>query len=788
MDERTLRILEFDKVISALAAETTFSGGRELAETLRPTTNPIWIEEGQSESAEAVTILEEGEAPPFGGLRDIRPYVAKAQRRGVLGPQELTDIADTISGAWRLASFMRKKARPEGVLADIAAAIQSHRTLEQEIGRCISPEGQVRDGASATLARLRAEIRTLQGRIRSRIESIMREADSKRYLQDAIVTVRSGRYVLPVRQEYRSGVPGIVHDQSASGATLFIEPMALVEMGNDLRTMEAQEEEEVERILTQLTAQVAAEGDALNQTVHAAARLDFAFAKARLAMRWGCVRPEISGERWLDIRRGRHPLLDPATVVPIDIWLGREAPALIITGPNTGGKTVTLKTVGLFVLMAQAGLQVPAADGTHLPLCDGVYVDIGDEQSIEQSLSTFSSHMRHIVQILKGVTPKSLVLLDELGAGTDPTEGAALAMALLEHFISVSCLTIATTHYSELKSFAYTEPGVNNASVEFDVATLRPTYRLSIGVAGSSNAFAISERLGLPESIIARAKERLTVEEQKVEELIRNVEADRKRAEQDRKVAEQLRTELEAERAKFDAEREKFRMRKEAILEEARAEASELLRRARLEAEQLIAELRKRGASEGVDEARAARQMLVDMEQELTKAAEQTKEPVRTAFRTEEITPGMMVRVRSVGRDGEVLTAPDANGYLSVQIGGLKVNVSVRELEQAQTGPATPDVRPKPAISEAALRGKAMNFHPELDLRGLTADEALDKVEKYLDEALLAGAPSVRLIHGKGTGALRKAVQEYLEVNPLIQSFRLGDPNEGGSGVTVVQL
>lgn len=787
MDERTLHVLEFDKVIAALAAETAFSGGRALAEALVPTANPIWIEEGQSETAEAVAILEAGEAPPLGGLSDIRPYVDRAFRQATLQPQELLDIADTVAGAQRLARFVRQKASPEGVLADVAAGIGDHRALEAEIRRCIGEEGQVRDQASPKLARLRAEIRALQGRIRSRIESIMREADAKRYLQDAIVTVRNGRYVLPVRQEYRSGVPGIVHDQSSSGATLFIEPLAVVELGNELRNLEAQEAEEVERILAELSGKVAAQADALSRTVHAAARLDFAFAKARLALRWRCVRPVLTKERWLHIKGGRHPLLPPETVVPIDIWLGREKPALVITGPNTGGKTVTLKTVGLFVLMAQAGLQVPAEPGTELPLCDGVYVDIGDEQSIEQSLSTFSSHMSHIVRILRHVTPRSLVLLDELGAGTDPTEGAALAMAILEHLIGVACLTVATTHYSELKTFAYTAPGVTNASVEFDVATLRPTYRLSIGVAGSSHAFAISERLGLPAHIIARAKAHLTAEQQRVEELIRRVELDRRTAERERALAERLRSELEAEKARFEEERRRFREQKDAVLEAARAEAAQLLRRARLEAEQLIAELRKRGAQESVEEARAARQLLAEMEEELSRPARRAADESAPALTADRVRPGMTVRVRSLGRTGEVLTAPDGNGNLTVQLGGLKVNVSVQDVELAAPQ-AAPEPGPAPTVSGAALRGKAMSFRPELDLRGLTVAEALEKVEKYLDEALLAGAPSVRLIHGKGTGALRKAIQEYLDGNAHVRGYRLGDPNEGGAGVTIVEL
>lgn len=789
MDERAITILEFDKIREALADETSFSGGRALAETLMPTTNPIWIAEGQDETSEAVRLLETGEPAPFGGIRDIRPSVDRAERGALLQPQELLEIADTVSGVRRLASYIRSKCDAESVLADLGAGLGSHQALEDEIRRCIGTEAQVKDEASPALAKLRAQMRTTQSRIRNKLESVLREADARGYLQEPIITVRSGRYVLPVRQEHRLHVRGIVHDQSSSGATLFVEPVAVVELGNELRRLAAEEEEEIERILTRLTEKVAAEADALYRSVHAAARIDLAFAKGRLSLRLGCVRPVIADERWLEIRKGRHPLLPAETVVPIDIWLGREEPALVITGPNTGGKTVTLKTVGLFVLMSHAGLHVPADEGTQIPLCDGVFVDIGDEQSIEQSLSTFSSHMSNIVRMLDKVGPKSLVLLDELGAGTDPTEGAALAMALLEHFIEVGCLTIATTHYSELKSFAYTEPGVQNASVEFDVQTLRPTYRLLIGVAGSSNAFAISQRLGLPPEIIERARQRLSVEEQKVEDLIRTVEGERRQAERERKEAELLRAELEEQLAKVRDERERFQRQRDALLEKARAEALELVKAARQEAEQLIGELRRKGALESAEEARAARQLLAEVEASLTQARAAEKEATRGDLRPSDLYPGMRVRVRSIGQVGEVLTRPDSGGQLQVQIGGLRVNVAAADVETADDQPSGPRERSTGMhLARGTLQRKAMEISPELDLRGLTSEEALDSLAKYLDEALLANLQTARIIHGKGTGALRTAVQKYLAECGQVKSFRLGDPSEGGSGVTVIEF
>ena len=496
MDERAITILEFDKIREALADETSFSGGRALAETLMPTTNPIWIAEGQDETSEAVRLLETGEPAPFGGIRDIRPSVDRAERGALLQPQELLEIADTVSGVRRLASYIRSKCDAESVLADLGAGLGSHQALEDEIRRCIGTEAQVKDEASPALAKLRAQMRTTQSRIRNKLESVLREADARGYLQEPIITVRSGRYVLPVRQEHRLHVRGIVHDQSSSGATLFVEPVAVVELGNELRRLAAEEEEEIERILS-LTEKVAAEADALSPEASTPRRIDLAFAKGRLSLRLGCVRPVIADGRWLEIRKAASSAAGGNGGADRHLARKRRTGSRH-HGPKYRRQDGHAENRRALRLDEPCGAPRSGRRGTQIPLCDGVFVDIGDEQSIEQSLSTFSSHMSNIVRMLDKVGPKSLVLLDELGAGTDPTEGAALAMALLEHFIEVGCLTIATTHYSELKSFAYTEPGVQNASVEFDVQTLRPTYRLLIGVAGSSNAFAISQRLGLP--------------------------------------------------------------------------------------------------------------------------------------------------------------------------------------------------------------------------------------------------------------------------------------------------
>lgn len=790
MDERTLRVLEFDKIRTALASQTTFAGGRELAETCAPSNNPIWIEEGLDETQEAVELIEEAGSPPMGGLRDIRPWLRQAQVGAVFQPQQLLDVAYTAGGARRLAEFVQKHAKPEGLLSDVASGIGAHADLEQAILRCIGEDAAVRDHASTKLAGLRSRIRTLQARIRERLESVMRDAAARKLLQEALITLRGGRYVIPVKQEHKSSVPGLVHDQSSSGATVFVEPMPVVQLNNDLRQAESEESEEVERILRELTAQVAAKAVALRRSVHGASRLDFAFAKARLAAKWDCVRPKLNRQGWIDLRQARHPLVGDG-VVPIDLWLGREFHTVVITGPNTGGKTVTLKTAGLFVLMAQTGLHIPAAPGTELTLCSGVYADIGDEQSIEQSLSTFSSHMSHIVRILQRADAQSLVLLDELGAGTDPTEGAALAMAILDELTARGCRTVATTHYSELKSYAYTQERLANASVEFDLETLRPTYRLSIGVPGSSNAFAIAERLGLPSPIIATAKERLSVEDQKVEDLIRGVERDRRQAEHDRVEAERLRAEVEATKQSYTVALERLTAQRDAILAQARAEAEGYLKELRKTNDRLIGELRRLGLSEEAEAARAERTAITQLSERFAERKDEhdtssSSADARHRSDGAAAAVGARVRVQSLGQMGEVVSPPDSRGQITVQIGALRMAVSADEVEVVEGPPARSDQAQRSVVSLG--RAKAMHVASELDLRGATADEALAQLDKHLDDASMANLPNLRIIHGKGTGALRHAVQEYLANHPQVRTFRLGDPSEGGTGVTVVEL
>lgn len=801
MDERVTTILEFDKVRSLLAERASFSLGKAKAMALQPSVVLRQVERWQGETEEALRLMEVAGPAPFGGLRDVRSYVRKAEIGGVLRPEELLEIAETIRCAERLRTFFARGARDEDegdegeplapTLQDVAETMGTFRRLEQEVRRCIDQEAQVVDHASPTLAQIRSKLRTARRRVREYLEGLVRSPRGQRYLQEPIVTLRAGRYVVPVKSEYRQEIPGIVHDQSASGATVFVEPMPVVELNNELRRVEREEEAEVERILTELSVLVMEDAAELVHTVEIAGELDFICAKANLAADWNCVRPELNDAGFLDIKRGRHPLLT-GDVVPIDVHLGKDFTALIITGPNTGGKTVTLKTVGLFAMMAQAGLHLPADPGTQMCVFGSIYADIGDEQSIEQSLSTFSSHMGNIVSILKRVDARSLVLLDELGAGTDPTEGAALAIALLEAFCEqIGCRTVATTHYSELKSFAYSHPLCENASVEFDVKTLRPTYRLTIGVAGTSHAFAIARRLGLDPQIIERAHGQLSHDQRRMDDLMRSVEEDRTAAAKEREEAQKLRNQYHELRTMYHDAFERLKQARQQVLDEAKEEARELLHRTQREAEALLGALRKEGAAQREDaiakeRARVARSLSALA----TSTSAETRTPQEGSYPGAGAVPvspsvGDQVYVRSLGQIGEVVQLL-GDGKVGVQVGPMRVNVPIADLER-RSGDA-PKQSTRQATHAHLTFAKARDVRSEIDLRGLTVEETLEEVDKYLDDATLAGVNTVRIIHGKGTGALREAVHAFLDTDRRVSEYRLGEHGEGGSGVTVVKL
>ncbi|HLN63121.1 MAG TPA: endonuclease MutS2 [Symbiobacteriaceae bacterium] len=789
MDERAMRTLEFAKVREMLEARCATAMGKELAEGLTPSREFLEVQHRQQETTEARRLYMAGGSIPLGGIHDLRISLQRAQRGGMLEPVELLDVADTAASGRRLKKFLQEHAEQAPILSAVANMIGTFNNLEAEIRRAITDNGEVADNASPLLAEVRRGQRTIQGRIKDKMDSYVRGPGAK-YLQEAIITIRDDRYVVPVKIEHRSQVPGIVHDQSGSGSTLFIEPMAVVEMNNELKELTLKEREEVARILTRLSALVGAEAGPLGHSLTAIAQIDFAAAKGKLSMDLDCIEPELEREAMLEIRKGRHPLLK-GNVVPTDVHIGVNFDTLVITGPNTGGKTVTLKTMGLFVIMAQCGLHLPAAYGTRVGIFDQVFVDVGDEQSIEQSLSTFSSHMTNIVRILSEIEGKALVMVDELGAGTDPNEGAALAMSILDHLHARGAKTIATTHYSELKSFAYARARVENASVEFDVKTLRPTYRLLIGVPGSSNAFEISKRLGLSPLLVDRAREFLTRDQEKVEDLISGIHQTKSELEKERMEAARLRMEAQKMREEYDRKYASAKQKADEVLEKARAQAAAVLTQARREAEAVIEELKaaqkQQREQERMQTIQGARRRLTDARSALEEA-----KPARRQQQPHEapkgLKPGDAVLVLSVDQPGYVLNPPDASGNVLVQVGIMKMTVPLVEL--ARTEEEKP-AKPKAAAGRAARSAgaaKAMEISSEVDLRGLMVEEALDKVDKYLDDAVLAGAPMVRIIHGKGTGALRKAVQDLLKTDRRVESFRLGGVGEGGDGVTVAKI
>lgn len=797
MDERTLRVLEFDRLRERLAAAATNTLGRELALALAPVTDPDEVLARQRETTEARTVLATCPSVPLGGIRDIRPALARARVGSTLAPQDLLDVAWTMDAASRLRKFVCGLGEGFETLGGHASQIAPQPGLVREITRCLDDQGDVVDHASPVLARVRADIRATGSRIRDKLDALIRSPEASRYLQDPVVTLRGGRFVVPVKQEHRAAVPGIVHDQSASGLTLFVEPMPVVELNNELASLEAKEREEIERILRQLSGLVRVAHPEIQRTVEALGALDFAFAKGRLSLDMDAVEPELDTSGYLEIRRGRHPLLS-GHVVPIDVELGGRFRTLVVTGPNTGGKTVSLKTIGLFALMTLAGLHLPAARGTRFAVFKQVFADIGDEQSIEQSLSTFSSHMTHIVKILEEAGPESLVLLDELGAGTDPAEGASLGIAILEHLHSRGARTVATTHYSELKAFAYEREGVENASCEFDVATLRPTYRLIVGVPGGSCAFEVAARLGLPREVVELARARLGEDRVRVEHMIAEMERSRRELEEDRERARGARQMMEKLVRERDEEARRLRETRSEMLRKARDEAARVVSRARQDVARIIEELKEAALDRGGvdDAARRAREALKRVAEETLGAEagqpESAPAPLPPRTRTPgpgEISVGASVYVPKLGGSGRVLSVPRDGEDVEVQIGAMRLFVCPKDLAIVEEEPGEAAGQPAGGVFIAPVtREKAATISSELDLRGLTVEEALAEVDKYLDDACLAGLPRARIIHGKGTGALRQAVRDFIRTHPHVKGFEPGGPAEGGDGVTVVAI
>ena len=790
MNNKTLIKLEFDKIISMLENEASSFRGKQLCRRLKPVTDLTKIDLLQEQTAAAFTrIIKKGRIS-FGDAAPVEESLKRLEIGGALNTAELLRICRLLSNTARAKSYGRHDTQED--LADCLDiyfdGLEPLTPLSNEIERCIISEDEISDDASSALKHIRRSINNLNDRVHTTLSGLV-NGSLRTYLQDALITMRGDRYCIPVKAEYRSQVQGLIHDQSASGSTLFIEPMAIVKLNNDLKELYVQEQDEIRKILASLSEEAAQYIEEIRTDYRSLTDLDFIFARGALALTMRASRPILNEEGRIRIREGRHPLLDQKKVVPITVSLGDEFSLLIITGPNTGGKTVSLKTVGLLTLMGQAGLHIPAGDRSEIAVFRQVYADIGDEQSIEQSLSTFSSHMTNIVSFLKKVDDRSLVLFDELGAGTDPTEGAALAIAILSHLHKRKIRTMATTHYSELKIYALSTPGVENACCEFDVESLRPTYRLLIGIPGKSNAFAISGKLGLPGYIIDDAKKRLSEQDVSFEDLLSDLEASRRTIEKEQAEIAAYKKEAETLKRQAVQKQEKLEEQRDRIIREANEKANAILREAKEVADETIRNFHKFGkenisAAEMEKERERLRKKIKDTS---ASASLKTNKPKKT-YKPSDFKLGESVKVLSMNLTGTIGSLPDARGNVTVQMGILRSQVNISDLEIIEeVSPYAPKRMNRTAKSKIKM-SKSLSVSPEINLLGKTVDEAVAELDKYLDDALLSHLNSVRVVHGKGTGALRKGIHEYLRRQKHVKSYRLAEFGEGDAGVTIVEL
>lgn len=783
MEKRVLKTLEYDKILAMLKERASCCVSRELVDTMEPSGDFDTVERELKLTAEAETLFYKTGRSPVDDFPDMRHCLERMHAALFLSTGELLGIASCLKAARIAKDILAKEVGEESYLYNLAGLLITHRSAEEEINRCIINEDEIFDGASPALARIRRAMRLANEKVREKLNSMIRSTAYQKYLQEPIITIRNGRFVIPVKQEYRQQVPGLIHDQSGSGATLFIEPSAVVELGNEYKKLLAEEADEIERILTELTAMLAPYANEIREDLNIMGQIDLVFAKAKLSRELNAVMPRLNRSNYVRIVRGRHPLIPADKVVPIDIWIGKDYRSLIITGPNTGGKTVTLKIVGLFALMVQSGIFVPANEGSEFPVFEHIYADIGDEQSIEQSLSTFSSHMKNIVGILDKADENSLVLLDELGAGTDPIEGAALAMSILEELNDRHCICVSTTHYSEIKAFAMTHEGMENASMEFDIDRLCPTYRLYIGIPGKSNAFEISSRLGLPSSIIDKAKSFLKGEDVRFEDIISSAQSQHRIAEEERKMAEEARAELEKLRADAERERKKLDEDRNRLQAKAKEDAKRIVADTKREMEKLIVEIR---SIKDIDRSAADRAIQAARDTlRATETAVNEKEAIKKEDNTKPpktVRAGDTVNIVTLDQKATVLSAPDSKGEVMVQAGVMKLNVKLKDIRLIEEKKAAAPTSGKVGLGA----GKQVGL--ELDVRGMLVDEANIIVDRYLDDAYNAGLSEVNIIHGKGTGALRTGIQAFLKRHPLVKGYRMGSYGEGDAGVTVVTL
>lgn len=789
MNEKTYKALEYGKIVEMLQNEACSDITREKIKKLKPEVDRRDVEELQDETCEATqAILAKGNIP-LGNFYDLSDMVSLACKGGVLSMGELLQVHYNLCIAREVSDYFDEEIKNVAKIKALADLICVFPALEKDIDRCIVSETEMADNASHELKSLRRSIQRQNETIRTKLAQIVSKSENKSVLQDSLVTMRHGRYVIPVKQEHKSKVTGIVHDQSQTGATLFIEPQIIVNLNNELSELKLAEEKEVHRILDMLTRAVAAQSRIILNNQELLGKLDFIFARARLGIAMGAFSPKIS-DGYIEVRKARHPLLDANKVVPIDITIDKRTKALIITGPNTGGKTVTLKTLGLFCLMFQSGLQIPAEEGSSLPVFTRIFADIGDEQSIEQSLSTFSSHMTNIVAIMKEADENSLVLFDELGAGTDPQEGASLAIAILEEIMQKGAMCLATTHYTELKKFAIETAGVQNASMEFNIETLSPTYHLILGLPGNSNAFEISRKLGLEEAIIGRARTLLTSGELEFENVLQSIEEDRKAAQEQREEALLIGLAMKKKQEELDAAKAKFEARKEKLIENAKQEALKIIH----EAEECRADVQAKLKDLDLMDSMAERNArLLESKRQLENAKGRYREKIAVPENYKPVTADMLkvgdlVKVLSLGQNGTILSLPDGKGEISVQVGNLKVNVALKNIMLLSQGTKKqPEKLPKTKYA-SLYKDKARNVSLSINVRGKMLEEALAEVDKYIDDAFMAKLEKVTIIHGRGEGILRRGIQEMLSKNKHIKEFRDGHFNEGGNGVTVVSL
>ena len=790
MNEKALHTLEYDKIVSLLEARATSAPGKALCRELAPLTDLFEINTMQEETACAVGRIFAKGSVSFGNTYDVSASMLRLELGSALGIHELLMVAKLLENAGLVRAYGHKEREdaPDDILTPSFNALEPLPQATAEIRRCILSEEEISDNASSKLRQIRKNIKSAGERIHTELNKII-STHAKDYLQDSLVTTRDGRYCIPVKSEYKNSVAGIVHDMSSSGSTLFIEPASVVRLNNEIRELEIEEQKEIEVILANLSEMLSAYVGLIRNDYALMRRLDFIFARASLAISMNASRPLINSEGIIDLRKARHPLIDKKKVVATDIRLGETFDLLIITGPNTGGKTVTLKTTGLLVLMGLSGLHIPAADRSRIALFREVYADIGDEQSIEQSLSTFSSHMTNIVDFLDKADTDSLVLFDELGAGTDPTEGAALAVAILDSLHAKGVRTLATTHYSEIKVYALKTPGVENASCEFDVATLSPTYRLLIGVPGKSNAFAISRKLGLSENIIDDAKSLLTDQQETFEDVISDLEMKRRSLEKEKEDAERATREIEKLKKDLEYQKSHLEEQKKKLIAQSQVEARKILQDAKDYADKSISYFAKHGGFASGKELEKERQNLRSQIKDLDgKIGDIGKDPSRTGSLTaKDLKVGDAVRVISLNLKGTVSTLPDAKGYLFVTLGIMRTKVKLSDLEKIDEAEII-----APGVKKSST-GKLRIFFTdtattEINLLGMTVDEACMELDKFIDNAALAHLPSVRIVHGKGTGALRKGVQQYLKRNKHVKSFRLGEYGEGDAGVTIAEI